>query len=96
MANNSTGSTGLPVLTEREREAIVDRARVELFRLLPGISESDWPYLEMGLQIRINLSPELQRRFWSQPEELIEELMQTPWSKEELGKIFPNEAENYA
>jgi hypothetical protein len=35
----------------------------------------DWPALEAGLQVRINVTPELQRRFWSEPEKVIVEAM---------------------
>jgi len=65
----------LPVLNEAERDAVVARARVELFKLLPHVSEADWPFLEMGLQVRINVTPELQRRFWSEPEKVVVEAL---------------------
>ena len=98
MANRSISSAAFPILTEREREAVVARARAKLFELLRlyevDVSDSDWPMLEEGLQVRINLSPELQRRFWCQPEKAIEELMRTPWKPAELEKLFPNEVEN--
>ena len=91
-------SDAWPLLTEREREAIVVRARAKLFDLLNGydidVPADQWPLLEFGLQIRINVSPEMQRRFWSQPEEVIEELMRTSWTNEEVAKLFPNEVEN--
>jgi hypothetical protein len=61
----------LPVLNEAERDAIVARARVELFKLLPNVSEADWPFLEMGIQIRINSDPELTVFFWTQPEKAV-------------------------
>ena len=96
MINTSISSTAFPILTEREREAVVVRARAKLFELLNGydidVPADQWPLLEFGLQLRINGSPELQRR--SQPEEVIEELMRTPWTNEEVAKLFPNEVEN--
>jgi hypothetical protein len=68
--------TAWPVLSAAERDAIVARARVELFRLLPNVSESDWPFLELGIQVRINVTPALQRRFWSEPEKVVVEALQ--------------------
>jgi hypothetical protein len=66
----------LPILSEAERDAVVARARVELFKLVPNVSEADWPFLEMGIQVRINVTPELQRRFWSEPEKVVVEALQ--------------------
>jgi hypothetical protein len=75
-ANQTASLPAWPVLSPAERDAVVARARVELFRLLPNVSEADWPFLEMGLQVRINTAPELQRRFWSEPEKVIVEALQ--------------------
>jgi hypothetical protein len=77
--DRNTGQTNLPalpVLSPAERDAVVARARLELFRLLPNVSEAEWPFLEMGLQVRINTTPELQRRFWSEPEKVVVEALQ--------------------
>ena len=98
ISSTPSPSTDIPVLTEREREAVVVRTRAKVFELLNGydidVAADQWPLLEFGLQLRINGSPELQRRLWSQPEEVIEELMRTPWTNEEVAKLFPNEVEN--
>jgi hypothetical protein len=72
----SRNSQFWPVLNEAERDAVVARARVELFKLVPNVSEADWPFLEMGIQVRINVTPELQRRFWSEPEKVVVEALQ--------------------
>ena len=74
MVNSAAGSkpsTDLPVLSEAEREHIVTRARVELFKLLPDISEADWPMLEWVIQVKINNDPELNRMFWTEPERAV-------------------------
>lgn len=72
---NASSLPAWPVLSEAERDVVVGRARVELFKQLPNVSEADWPFLEMGLQVRINTTPELQRRFWSEPEKVVIEAL---------------------
>jgi hypothetical protein len=71
MVNTLETVVTFPVLSDPERDAIVARARVKLFELLPEISEADWPALEVSLQIRFNLDPELNRLFWTNPERAI-------------------------
>jgi hypothetical protein len=70
-AKNSPTLPPLPALSESERDAIVARARIELFKLLPNISESDWPFLEIGLQVRINTDRDLNLLFWTEPERAV-------------------------
>jgi hypothetical protein len=77
--NAAASSHAWPVLSEAERDAVVSRARVALFeyvrRARVDMDGVNWPALEGGLQVRINVTPELQRRFWSEPEKVIVEAM---------------------
>ena len=77
--NDAANLPPWPVLSEAERNAIVARARVALFEYVrrAGVDFGaiDWPNFEIGLQIRINSEPTLQRRFWSEPEQVIAEAL---------------------
>ncbi len=85
-----------PVLTETEREQVVARARLKLFELLRyagvEVTDENWPVLEEGLRLRIAATPDMERRFWWSPEEVIAEVLTSDTLPSEI--VFPNEVEN--
>jgi len=77
--NDAASLPPWPALSEAERDAIVARARIALFEYVRragvDLDTVDWPTFETGLQIRINAEPTLQRRFWSEPEQVVAEAL---------------------
>jgi hypothetical protein len=85
-----------PVLSAAEREQVVARARLKLFELLRyagvEVTDENWPVLEEGLRLRIAATPDMERRFWWSPEEVIAEVLTSNTLPSEI--VFPNEVRN--
>ena len=85
-----------PVLSAAEREQVVARARLKLFELLRyagvDVTDENWPVLEEGLRLRIAATPDMERRFWWSPEEVIAEVLTSDTLPSEI--VFPNEVRN--